>query len=989
MGEAIEKPLVKPRNDKRDYRRIVLPNELQVLLISDPETDKAAAAMDVYAGSFSDPDDLEGLAHFLEHMLFFASAKYPIEDSYNKFLTEHGGHSNAYTSSEHTNYHFDVNPDHIEEALDRFAQFFICPLMSADATSREINAVDSENKKNLTVDTWRFHQLLKHNSFKGHPYSKFATGNMETLDIRPKSRGIDTREELLKFYERQYSSNLMCLVVYGKESLESLQNLVEVKFSAVNNTKKRPPHFLGQPCHPDNMQILVKAVPVKENHSLVLSWPITPEILCYKECPSLYLSHLIGHEADGSLFALLKSLGFATSLSAGESDSSLEYAFFRVSLELTDLGQCHVQDVIKLTFQYIKILHEGAAEWIFQEVKTVRELNFHFRDKTAPLSYVTYLASNMQLYPPEDWLVGSSLPSNFNADRIMTVVKMLTPENVRILWASKEFEGKTSDIEPWYGTPFCVEKLSESLLKQCRTASTDTRLYLPSPNLFLPTDLSIKVPKESAGHPYLLQKSSLSRLWYKPDFTFQTPKACIRIHFNSPESNCSPEAKILTHIFLKLLVDYLNEYAYYAEVAGLDYNLHQTKSGFEVSVSGFNDKIPILVEKIIEKVTDFQVKEDRFLVMKEKVQKDHLNFQFRQPYEQALYYCSLLLEDKTWDINSCLEVIPSLKAPDLTAFFPRIVSRLYFECYVAGNMTGSEAEALALMVENCLLNGHGLKSKPIFDAQHVERRVVKLDLQANFYYPVAGLNMLDANSALHLYLQVGQDDATLNVLLELFILSAKQELFTQLRSVQQIGYIVALVNRDKFRVRGAQFIIQSPVKDPRTIDGSVEDFLDSFQSNLKQLTDEEFKRNVNTLVELKLEKHKNLREETRFYWGEIDDGTFKFDRQKDEVAALQKLNKEDLIDFYRNYIKVSGKDRAKLSIHVYGSSHEQEFKTPKLEECSSKQVNGVTPAESAYDMISNGAVKDIKEEQDKMTVAVRIENIFNFKRTQSLYGSLT
>ncbi|KAF5179369.1 insulin-degrading enzyme-like 1, peroxisomal, partial [Thalictrum thalictroides] len=57
-----ELEIIKPQTDKREYRRIVLPNALQVLLISDPETDKAAASMNVSVGSFSDP---EGLAHFL------------------------------------------------------------------------------------------------------------------------------------------------------------------------------------------------------------------------------------------------------------------------------------------------------------------------------------------------------------------------------------------------------------------------------------------------------------------------------------------------------------------------------------------------------------------------------------------------------------------------------------------------------------------------------------------------------------------------------------------------------------------------------------------------------------------------------------------------------------------------------------------------------------------------------------------------------------
>ncbi|RWW24195.1 hypothetical protein GW17_00011531 [Ensete ventricosum] len=179
-GSEVE--ILKPRCDKREYRRIVLPNCLEVLLISDPETDKVAASMNVSFGYFSDPDGLEGLAHFLEHMLFYASEKYPVEDSYSKYITEHGGSTNAYTTSEHTNFHFDVNADCFEEALNRFAQFFISPLMSPDATLREIKAVDSENQKNLLSDGWRMSQLQKHLSSKNHPYHKFSTG--EHFDVR-------------------------------------------------------------------------------------------------------------------------------------------------------------------------------------------------------------------------------------------------------------------------------------------------------------------------------------------------------------------------------------------------------------------------------------------------------------------------------------------------------------------------------------------------------------------------------------------------------------------------------------------------------------------------------------------------------------------------------------------------------------------------------------------------------------------------------------
>ncbi|XP_052485283.1 insulin-degrading enzyme-like 1, peroxisomal isoform X5 [Gossypium raimondii] len=83
---------------------------------------------------------------------------------------QHGGSTNAFTASEMTNYFFDVNTDCFEEALDRFAQFLIKPLMSADATMREIKAVDSENQKNLLSDAWRMNQVL-FLFFLNHPLS--------------------------------------------------------------------------------------------------------------------------------------------------------------------------------------------------------------------------------------------------------------------------------------------------------------------------------------------------------------------------------------------------------------------------------------------------------------------------------------------------------------------------------------------------------------------------------------------------------------------------------------------------------------------------------------------------------------------------------------------------------------------------------------------------------------------------------------------------
>jgi insulysin len=98
----------------------------------------------VNVGACLDPRPYYGVAHFLEHMLFMGSKKYPSENEYFEYIKDHGGYSNAYTSLANTNYHFEVSNEYLEGSLDRFVQFFICPLLKEESAEKEINAVDSE-----------------------------------------------------------------------------------------------------------------------------------------------------------------------------------------------------------------------------------------------------------------------------------------------------------------------------------------------------------------------------------------------------------------------------------------------------------------------------------------------------------------------------------------------------------------------------------------------------------------------------------------------------------------------------------------------------------------------------------------------------------------------------------------------------------------------------------------------------------------------------
>ncbi|KAE8733431.1 hypothetical protein F3Y22_tig00001290pilonHSYRG00004 [Hibiscus syriacus] len=217
------------------------------------------------------------------------------------------------------------------------------------------------------------------------------------------------------------------------------------------------------------------------------------------------------------------------------------------------------------------------------------------------------------------WLVGSSLPSDFNPTIIQKILNELSPDRVRIFWESKKFEGLTDKVEPWYGTAFSVEKVNPSMIQGWMTSAPNENLHLPAPNVFIPTDLSIKNAQEKIKFLVLLRKSSYSKLWFKPDMVFSTPKAYVKIDFNCPYASSTPETEVLADIFARLLMDYLNEYAYYATVAGLHYGISLSESGFEVTLVGYNHKLRILLETVVDEIAKFEVKPDRFSVIKDLV----------------------------------------------------------------------------------------------------------------------------------------------------------------------------------------------------------------------------------------------------------------------------------------------------------------------------------------------------------------------------------
>ena len=549
--------IIKSFSDKnREYRHVTLENELEVLLVSHPGTDKAACCCSVGVGQLQDPDDYPGLAHFLEHLLFMGTEEYPSENEYSEFLSKHGGFSNAYTATEKTVYYYDVLADHMEEALNRFSSFFKCPSFNAESTERELKAVNSENDKNLQSDPWRFQQLVKSLCREGHAYNKFGTGNTETLGgIRELSSDVEhrtAREACIAFHKKYYSSNVMKVCVYGQEDLNTLQMWAEKAFKGIVNI--HCPAVQPVPDDPYEKAQLCKYleyVPVKDLKACCVLFPLPtveePRIVTlgnngasgatahsgygsnrklplYHSDPIRYINHLIGHEGEGSILYALKQKNWATGLSSYLYHQGSSFSIHCIRVEYTDAGADHLEDIVSCIFAYLGMVKAKHAHlssqptgtstenlsWVAQESFDMTACAFRYKDEGDPSNLTVDIANDMHLYPIEHTLTSDKILYDITRTQELMMDLYLggaggrnyfSVENSFVIVEDQRFTGNTNMKEKWYGSNYNICDYNSKGDGKCfekwscafeNGGDWTGKVYMPRPNAYLPSDFSLK-----------------------------------------------------------------------------------------------------------------------------------------------------------------------------------------------------------------------------------------------------------------------------------------------------------------------------------------------------------------------------------------------------------------------------------------------------------------------------------------------------------------
>lgn len=890
-------PIITSQSDDRQYEVFVLPNGLQALLISDPNTTKAAASLDVNTGSGHNPVSHQGLAHFLEHMLFLGTEKYPISDEYQQFIAAHGGSHNAYTAYENTNYFFDIDAEFLPEILDRFAHFFISPLLSEKYIERERNAVNAEYQARITNEYRRGYAVLSDQMNQDHPAALFSVGNLQTLA----GDSDELKQALTHFYNKWYYAKNMRLVVLGKEPLPELKKLVassfaEIKADADTLERKNTPVVAMYPA--DKLPLYLEVNSLSDIHNLTISFLLPSDKPYKKYDPLGYISFILGHEGKGSLYHYLRDKGWAETLSAGKSFTSDNESMFSISIGLTSAGVKEKDAVIAHVFQAIHRLQNEKTlnENVFNEIKKIKKIEFDFQQKQQPISYVSSLSRVFHQVNATDVLRANFLLEEFSPTLIQTFLQKMTLQNSVISFQDKSVEGDQAST--FFNVKYKVRNLSGELKEYWQQSGINPRITWPEENPYLPEDFSLvsekKQPESQVVLPRKVSSNKGITLWMGAESDYGLPKGELTVFLRGLNVSKNARNSVLMSLYAAMVQEQLNPQAYLGAMAGLSSTVDGHIDTMTLSINGFSDKQALYARQAIALLAAPEINKDQFELLKTQYQRELNNFTLLPPYQQAFTLTSGVLDPTGITYKAKQEQLASIGIDDLVSFIHEFSQSLQATVLMAGNYSKEQAEEIQQLVRSQYGDQLQMGALP-------ERLVIRAPEQGVTYSePFA-----QKDSLYSVFFQGelwGNTEAARFALLGTII---KGDFFDQLRTEQQMGYVVYATEANIKGLPGFFMLVQSPTNSVESIDAAVADFLQSQVARLEGMSAEQWSKFQQSAISRYTQRAKNIDELSGSWAGEIISGRYQFSRRFDVAEQIKNINQKQLVEFFQQLIKAN------------------------------------------------------------------------------------
>ena len=529
----------------------------------------------------------------------------------------------------------------------------------------------------------------------------------------------------------------------------------------------------------------------------------------------------------------------------------------------------------------------GISPSIFEEERLLNEQQFRFLSEQEPIHYVTQLTQNMQDYPQANWLNAAFVLEKYDADVFNQFAQAIRPDNMVLSIQAPDLQ--TNSTEHFYNTAYRITPITPQRVAHWQNVPLNKNLHIRNANPFIAEKIDLKSqPKLKTLIPENIDtgKNGVT-LWQLQDTTFNVPKADLYFTLLTPIAREGAEITAGLNLYTRIVSDELNKTLYDAGMAGLSARIYSHQRGISVRISGFDDKINVLSQLIATTLRSPELSQTRF----ERIRQDYLeqlknaekdkpyNQLFRMSYEQLMQDASL---------NDLQKVTQDYTIQQLSILIDHLFQSTEVRVLSHGNLTTEDALNITDSLTKALLP---IQTESVAEPVKISRLTPNETLQKT-------LRIEHNDSAVILYLQ-GQDQSLksrANTALINEILSAP--FYTQLRTEQQLGYIVFATPMPLRKMPGIALVVQSPSASPDTIKQSMHGFLNEFNQQLTSLSDTQISQFKSSLKARINAQDRQLQDRSNRLWQEIDQDETDFDTQKKLTQMVDLLTKDDLTEAF-------------------------------------------------------------------------------------------
>ena len=331
------------------WRRSILPNGLRVLSFPRQTANTTQLSVAVEYGSNHEPEEIAGVAHYLEHMLAGGSTK-RIHQS--RSVEDSGGVLDFYTDHEHMMSTMDILPEELPEASQVISELLFSTDFEEEKFGRERKIILNELAEALDDPTERVEELLMKSLFKNHPVRRPVGGYPKTVKQL-------TLKQLSEAQNANYVPENMILVLAGNFSEQARQTVLRpfedkaakktpAKKAIVPETAKPEPLVVKQKCGITQAYLSIGARTVGTSHKDTATLDV--------------LSAILSGGASSRLFIELREKNALTYDVNSDHNKGVDFGFFSIDCAVKDKNLAKAQSIILKELSKLKTEKVAASE---------------------------------------------------------------------------------------------------------------------------------------------------------------------------------------------------------------------------------------------------------------------------------------------------------------------------------------------------------------------------------------------------------------------------------------------------------------------------------------------------------------------------------------------------------------------------------------------------------------------------------------------------